>query len=133
MVNNSARHANKKATSSQKHLGNKFESFAQHELIKHGYKIISLNYQCKLGEIDIIAKDKGVIVFVEVRYRNSSRFGGAIASVNHKKQLKLIRTASLYLQKHQLTNKIQARFDVFAITGDSNNLTYHWIKNAFDA
>lgn len=115
----------------KREFGKKLELVAKQELIKQGYKIRTLNFQCKLGEIDIIAEHNKTIVFVEVRYRKSNRFGGASASVNRNKQLKLIRTAKLYLQKHHLTEKVPARFDVFAITNETDGLKYNWIKNAF--
>ncbi len=118
---------------SKRALGDELEKFAEKELVRHGCKIIERNFQCKLGEIDIIAKDKQHLIFVEVRYRKSDHFGGADVSVDLKKQQKLIRTASLYLQKNKLTNKVPARFDVMAITGNINKPDYNWIKDAFGA
>ncbi len=114
-------------------FGNKFESFAREKIEQAGCRIIATNYACKLGEIDIIAKDKEHIIFVEVRYRKTAAYGGAIASVDYKKQQKIIKSASLYLQQNKLTNKAMCRFDVFAVTGQTNNLHFEWIKDAFNA
>ncbi len=115
----------------KRNLGDQLEEFAKTILQKQGCQIVELNYLCKLGEIDIIAKDKEALAFIEVRYRKQSSFGGAIASVDHKKQQKIIRAAKLYLQQNGLTNKAICRFDVFAVEGSINRLKYDWIKNAF--
>lgn len=117
--------------------GNQLEDFAVNQLIKSGCKIIQRNFQCKLGEIDIIAMDGNILIFVEVRYRKQQTYGGAMLSVDQKKQRKIINTANFYLQKNQLTNKKVCRFDVFAIQGkiqsDLSKPDYNWIKQAFDA
>lgn len=118
-------------TLSKREFGGQLETFAKNILLKEGCKIIQLNYQCKLGEIDIIIKDGDALVFVEVRYRKHAKFGGAVASVDYKKQQKLIKTAQLYLVENKLTNNAICRFDVFAIEGPINRLEYQWIKNAF--
>ena len=117
----------------KREFGNQLESFACQQIKKHGCSIEQTNFNCKLGEIDIIAKDKDTLVFVEVRYRKLNAYGGAIESVDTKKQGKIIKTASLYLQQHKLTNKVACRFDVFAIEGDPQRLNYNWIKDAFRA
>jgi putative endonuclease len=117
----------------KREFGAELEAFAAKQMQAKGCKIIETNYLCKLGEIDIILQDKGTLVFVEVRYRKQNKFGGAIASVDSKKQKKIIKTASLYLQSKNLTDKIACRFDVFAIQGNYSNLSYNWIKDAFAA
>ena len=114
-------------------VGDKHEKFACEVLNEHGLQIIAQNYLCKMGEIDIIARDKDQLVFVEVRYRKSELYGGSLESVNPKKQKRIILAANHYLQKHNLTNKIACRFDVFAITGNLNKQRHDWIKGAFQA
>lgn len=121
-----------KTANTKRELGDQLEQFASQELIKNNIKIVATNYLCKMGEIDIIARDKKDLVFIEVRYRKNERFGGSTSSVNLKKQKRVILAAQHYLQKHQLTNKIACRFDVFAITGNLNQLEYNWIKAAFN-
>lgn len=116
---------------SKREFGENFEKLAAQQLALKGLKIITENYLCKMGEIDIIARDNQDLVFVEVRYRKSQAYGGSIASVDKKKQKRVILAASHYLQKHKLTNKVACRFDVFAITGNVNQLSYNWIKGAF--
>lgn len=117
----------------KREFGNEFETFACRQLEQVNCKIITTNFNCKLGEIDIIAYDGETLCFVEVRYRKQNTFGGATASVDINKQRKLIKAASLYLQQNNLTNKVACRFDVFAIQGEVNRLEFNWLKNAFIA
>ena len=91
---------------------------------------IHQNYHSKRGEIDLIMADGDSLVFIEVRYRKSDRFGSAIESVNAQKQLRIVQTAEYFLLKNK-TKYRNYRFDVIAIspTGHENNIT--WIKDAF--
>lgn len=107
------------------------EKYAAEQLQQAGCKIIETNFLCKLGEIDLIVKDKNYLVFVEVRYRKQTSFGGAALSVNQSKQRKICNTARLYLQQHQMTDTALCRFDVFAIEGPLEHCHFQWIKNAF--
>ena len=93
-----------------------------------------MNYQCKLGEIDLIMRTTRELVFVEVRYRRSSAFGSAVESVNYRKQRKLWKTAQCYLSTLRLTNRIPCRFDILGISpGDSGQpLQFDWIQGAFE-
>ena len=115
----------------KREFGEQLENFAQATLKKSGCKIVETNYLCKLGEIDIIIKDQNTLAFVEVRYRKNANFGGALESVDYKKQQKIIKAAQLYLIQKKQSNAIACRFDVFAIEGPLNRLDYQWIKNAF--
>lgn len=118
-------------TLNKREFGSQLETFAKTILLKEGCKIVQLNYQCRLGEIDIIIKDGNTLVFVEVRYRKHAMFGGAVASVDYRKQQKLIKAAQQYLVENKLTNNTICRFDVFAVEGPIDRLEYEWIKNAF--
>ena len=114
------------------------EELACQYLEKKGFKLIDKNFNCRLGEIDLIMKDNDSLVFVEVRYRRSNNFGSGAESVTANKQSKLIKTASLYLQQHDKFNKNPARFDIVSITGtietnDINIIDFDWIENAFGA
>ena len=114
------------------------EELACQYLENKGFKLIEKNFNCRLGEIDLIMKDNDSLVFVEVRYRRSNNFGSGAESVTANKQSKLIKTASLYLQQHDTYNKYPARFDIVSITGiietnDMNNIDFDWIENAFGA
>lgn len=115
----------------KKQIGDRLEHYAEQVLKENGLQIIATNYLCKLGEIDIIAKDNNDFVFVEVRYRKSETFGGAAGSVNKSKQSRIIKAAGLYLQTNKLSNRVSCRFDVVAISGSLERLNYNWIKAAF--
>jgi putative endonuclease len=81
-----------------------------------------------MGEIDLIMRDQDTFVFVEVRVRNSSNWGGALASINTSKQNKIYKTAQHYLQVHYRAKDYPpCRFDVIAIKGDQ----LQWLKAAF--
>ncbi len=124
---------NRLKASNKREFGESLEKLAAQQLVQQGVKIVAENYLCKMGEIDIIARDNQDLVFIEVRYRKSDAYGGSLASVDKKKQQRVILAASHYLQKHKLTNKIACRFDVIAITGSLNQLRYNWIKGAFSS
>ena len=114
------------------------ESLACQYLENGGLKLIEKNFNCRMGEIDLIMQDNDSLVFVEVRYRKSNHFGSGAESITVSKQSKLIKTASLYLQRHDKMNKYPARFDVVSITGfigtsDLSKINFDWIKNAFGA
>jgi putative endonuclease len=115
----------------KKQVGDQLERYAEKFLGENGLQILETNYLCKLGEIDIIAKDNSDYVFVEVRYRKSEAFGGAAASVNRSKQSRIVKAAGSYLQTNKLANRVSCRFDVVAISGSLDRLDYNWIKAAF--
>ena len=110
-----------------KELGVQGEALAKEYLINIGYNIVQLNYKNKIGEIDIIAKDGNTIVFVEVKTRQSTRFGYPREAVNYYKQQKIRNVAVGYLKFKSLYEKVPIRFDVIDIIGTS--ITH--IKNAF--
>jgi len=111
--------------------GRLFEILALKFLRKQGLRKFQLNFHSRFGEIDLIAQDADVLVFIEVRYRKNRNHGDAAATVNFSKQQKIIRTAEHYLQKNGLTNKMPCRFDVIGISGSVDALEIQWIKNAF--
>lgn len=109
--------------------GVKSEKQALLFLEQQGLSLIYQNYLCKLGEIDLIMLDGETLVFIEVRFRKNSHFGGGLASITQAKQKKIIRTARHYLS--QLDNEPYCRFDAIAIDGVTNSA--QWIKDAFQA
>lgn len=111
--------------------GGYYEARARRFLKQQGLTDFQTNFHSRWGEIDIIARDGTVLVFVEVRYRQSIKHGSPVATVTYYKQQKIRRTARHYLQKNGLTNKIPCRFDVIGITGSGRSLEFQWIKNAF--
>ncbi len=107
--------------------GAKGEAQALAYLKAQGLQLICQNYFCRFGEIDIIMSDNDSLVFVEVRYRKNSHYGGALASITPRKQQKIITTAKHYLS--QLSNEPCCRFDVVVINGEDQQL--QWITGAF--
>ena len=114
-------------TTAQQRQGNTAEKKAADYLAAQGLNLLQQNFQCKCGEIDLIMQDQEQLVFIEVRYRDSSHYGGALHSITPSKQKKIRNTASFYLLKHKLTHKACCRFDVVAIDEDE----IMWIKSAF--
>lgn len=107
------------------------EDEAMDYMIKQGVKLVARNYNCRFGEIDLIMRDKECLVFVEVRNRKNTSFGGGIASITLAKREKIMKTASHYLICNKLYDKIPFRFDVVSIDGAKRVIT--WLKNAFGA
>ncbi|MCW8470437.1 YraN family protein [Fluoribacter gormanii] len=100
-------------------------------LKKQGLEFITQNYNCRLGEIDLIMRDKEQLVFIEVRSRVSTQFGGGIASITYTKKQKILKAATYYLLEHQQYDQLALRFDVVSIDGTSASI--NWIKDAFGA
>jgi len=115
----------------QQKLGREGESMAARYLKKHGYKILEQNYRTPLGEIDIIAKEKKTIAFVEVKTRSAGYFGGPKSAVTLKKQRKISMVALTYLKATAQVDT-KARFDVIAITSFPEDSKIELIKNAFE-
>lgn len=113
-------------------LGLRYENLALRYLRKHGLVPVWRNYRCKLGEIDLIMCSDKALVFVEVRYRSRSDYGGALATITPAKQRKLINTAQHFLLCHKIYNRMDCRFDVVCIgTSPDGSPSIEWIPNAF--
>ena len=91
-----------------------------------GLKLLERNWRCRLGEIDLIAEERGTLVFAEVRMRGPGHFGGAAESVTAAKRARLVAAARLYLTRRP---DAACRFDVFLIDGLPRHV--QWIRNAF--
>ncbi|MDD3570576.1 MAG: YraN family protein [Lachnospiraceae bacterium] len=113
-----------------KQKGDFGEELAAKVLKKKGYTILDKNFRLRTGEIDIIAKHKGYIVFVEVKYRQNTDKGNPAEAVDYRKQQKIIATAKNYIQKNSLYD-CDFRFDVMEILGGEKPL-YRHIENAFE-
>ena len=118
-------------TKSKQEIGKKGESVAVRYLKKQGYKIIEQNYRSKVGEIDIIAREKRTLVFVEVKTRSSRSFGSPKWAVTPKKQ-KAISMAALYYLKMTNQANAAARFDVVSILAQGEDTQIELVRNAFD-
>lgn len=115
-------------------VGKHAEKQAEVFLHKKGLTTILRNFRCRFGEIDLIMQDGETLVFVEVRFRRNTKFGGPLASITDSKRKRLLATAQLYLQKNSRLLNTNQRFDVIGIVGESDKTTkIEWIKNAIDA
>lgn len=109
--------------------GGAAEEIAARYLARHGLAIVDRNYRCRGGEIDLVARDGAALVFVEVRLRRSQRFGGAGASVDARKQARVLAAARHYLAGR---GEQPCRCDV--VTLDALDPAHiEWIKDAFGA
>jgi putative endonuclease len=100
-------------------------------LRKNGYKIIDRNYRTSQGEIDIIARQKGIVLFVEVRTRSSNQFAEPWETIGHRKQKHLRLAAKMYIQEKVIFDA-EFRFDVLSITlSDAVKPEIEWIQGAF--
>ena len=115
----------------KKALGKKGEEIALQFLKKKGYRIIEKNYVCKMGEMDIIAKEKDTLAFIEVKTRTSTTFGPPQLAVNFQKQMQLSKVA-LYFLKEKGIEEIKARFDVVAILLGPRGEGIELIRDAFE-
>lgn len=112
-------------------LGKKGEELALAQLKEMKYKILEKNYKCPLGEMDIIAREKDTLVFVEVKTRTTKDFGGPAAAVDARKQRQLSKVALHYLNQKKLNN-VPARFDVVAVELFTFPPHIEVIRNAFE-
>jgi putative endonuclease len=120
-------------TYARQQLGEFGEDLAVRELTARGYAILERRYRTRHGEIDIVAEDRGTIVFVEVRARATPEFGRAAETVTDAKKRKVTAMAVEYLARHRLTNR-PCRFDVVAIDAALSAMPAIAVyPNAFDA
>ena len=103
------------------------ETMAAAFLERAGLTILARNYRCRLGEIDLVARDCETTVFVEVRSRASSAFGGAAASITGAKRQRLLKAARHYISRQR--SLPQCRFDALLIEGDPPRI--EWLRDAF--
>jgi putative endonuclease len=95
-------------------------------LLKQGLILVTRNFRCKQGELDLIMRDQRTLVIVEVRFRKTDQYGSALESVTRAKQSRIMAATEVYLSKHKLNTAV--RFDVLALSGNGK---LEWIKNAF--
>lgn len=115
--------------------GDDFENRAARMLEDEGLSLLARKFRGKAGEIDIIACDGSQLVFIEVRSRSNARYESAAASVNRHKQLRIIRTAQLFLQQRPQFANMPCRFDVVTFEPPQSGVgrPVRWIRAAFTA
>ncbi len=112
--------------------GNAAEALASAHLEQAGLRLLTRNYRVRGGEIDCIALDGETLVFVEVRLRRNTRYGGAAASIDARKQQRIIHAARCYLQRYPRQAERPCRFDCVLLDSLDANLL-EWIRDAFQA
>lgn len=112
------------------YLGSQGEKAAVDFLKDNGYKILAKNYKTKLGEIDIIARDKDTLTFIEVKTRYSDRWGLPSEAISQTKQRQISKAAIMFLKENGFLDK-KARFDVVSVVWEDNP-KLELIKNAFE-
>jgi putative endonuclease len=101
-------------------------------LQQSGLQLVTRNFRCRFGEIDLVMRENDTLVFVEVRQRSSDRFGSAAASITPRKQQRLLIAAQVFLRCHPALAAQQMRFDVIAIDGAGSHAgaNVQWLRNA---
>ena len=112
--------------------GRIFETLARTHLEQAGLCFLAANVNYRFGELDLVMHDGETVVFVEVRYRSSTRFGGGSASVTPAKQRRIALAASAWLAANPREARRPCRFDVVAISGSESAPNIEWIRNAFN-
>ena len=110
--------------------GDAAESLAIALIEGAGLRVLERNYRVRGGEIDCVALDGDTLVFVEVRFRKNQRFGGAAASIDQRKQQRIIHAAQIYLMKNARQANRACRFDCVVLDALDAEAS-EWIKDAF--
>lgn len=111
--------------------GRHFEAVARARLEQAGLAWIAANVNYRFGELDLVMRESEVLVFVEVRYRRQTSFGGSALSVTPSKQRRIALAASAWLAAHPDQARSACRFDVVALAGNPEAPEIDWIRNAF--
>lgn len=112
----------------KRQCGAAYEQAAGRYLAENGLTILEYNFRTRFSEIDLIARDRETIVFVEVKYRRDDAKGNPLEAVNFPKQRNICKAADFYRMKHKISEFEPVRFDVVGICGEKIT----WLKNAFD-
>lgn len=112
-------------------LGRRAEDAAAAHLRRHGYEIAARNYRSRLGEVDLIAVRRDVVVFVEVRSRSGSRFGTGLESVDRRKRRRISRAAEQFVAENRLEERT-LRFDVVGVEWRDGESDIEHVESAFD-
>lgn len=107
--------------------GSRYERLAARYLEQNGMNVLEMNYRCRTGEIDIVARDGEYLVFVEVKYRKTKHAGQALEAIDSRKAGQVRRVAAVYLYEHGIPETAACRFDAVGIDGDQ--ITH--LENAF--
>lgn len=106
------------------------EDLALLYLQKNGLQMVTRNWRCRGGELDLVMRDGETLVIAEVRKRSSNAFGGAAASIDARKRERIIQSAQRFLMEHAKFSDAPVRFDVLTLDREDK---IEWIKAAFDS
>ena len=113
--------------------GAEVEAAALEHLRGAGLLPLAANAAARFGELDLVMLDAGTVVFVEVRYRGSARFGGGAGSIDARKRRRLVLAAQQFLARHREHRDAPCRFDVIDASGDPAAPELRWLRDAFRA
>ena len=115
--------------------GKHYEALAKDYLRQQGLTLLEHNYHSRFGEIDLIMFDQQVLCFIEVKFRKSNVFGGAVSAIPRAKQQRIIKTAQCYISSTPAIAQKPMRFDALILQLESSlsDLNIEWIQNAFYA
>ena len=112
-------------------IGQRAEERAARHLSAAGLVLLHRNYLCRLGELDIVARDGATLVVAEVRLRASAQFGGAAASITRAKQRRIVLATRHLLARYPSLQRLSVRFDALLVPADAGPV--EWLRGAFDA
>lgn len=123
----------KPAAQDPRHLsGREAEQLAERHLLAHGLQLVARNFRCRCGELDLVCRDAGLLVIVEVRQRMRDDFGGPLASIGYVKQMRIRRATAYFLLQEQRWQQLPVRFDVVTVLGSpGGEHELRWMPNAF--
>lgn len=113
--------------------GKQWEHRAETWLAQRGLVSLARNFNCRLGELDLVMRDGDTTVFVEVRYRGPGSRATALETVTRQKQLRVCRAAGIFLGQNPHLASGACRFDVVAFEPGATGNRVRWVRNAFDA
>jgi len=110
-------------------LGAQAEARAAQLLRAAGLELLARNYRCRMGELDIVARQGELLVVAEVRYRSSASHGGAAASITPAKRRRIVRATRHLLARHPALQRLRIRFDALLVPAGDGAI--EWLRNAF--
>jgi putative endonuclease len=120
-------------TSARRDAGARFEAVAEAHLAAAGLVTLLRNFNCRFGELDLVMRDRDVLVVVEVRARAPTRYGSAAETVGPAKRQRIVRAAQVLLAARPELARLPLRFDVVAIEAEAGAERVEWLRAAFDA
>jgi putative endonuclease len=112
------------------HAGRNGEAFARRWLEARGLRHVCSNFRCRSGELDLVMRERDCLVIVEVRYRRSDSYGGALPSITAAKLQRIAKAIQHLLCQHQQLRELPLRFDVIALAGPLDKPVVTWCKRA---